>query len=96
MFLLPQRLDQRVFVGTCGRFYFFFNSFKIPFLISIQWMSLHTLKYGLWLILLSPLGVTFGSWLNRRLSPTLFVRLVYIFLVFASLKLIYDWLLTAV
>jgi uncharacterized membrane protein YfcA len=91
MFLLAQKLDKRVFVGTTGRFYFTFNTIKIPFLIAAGAMSFATARYGLWLIVLSPLGVWFGAWLNRKVSAAWFVRLVHIFLLFAAGKLAWDW-----
>ncbi|MCZ7649325.1 MAG: sulfite exporter TauE/SafE family protein [Planctomycetota bacterium] len=91
MFFLPMKLDQRVFVGTTGRFFFTFNTLKIPFFVAIGFMTLATFKQALWLMLLAPLGVGFGSWLNRRLSASRFIQLIYLFLVLACLKLVYDW-----
>ena len=92
MFLLPQKMDKRVFVGTCGRFYFTFNSIKIPFAILCGWMTFTTFRYGVWLMLIGPLGVVWGRWLNSRLSATWFEILVRFSLVFAGAKLIYDGL----
>ncbi|GMV82403.1 MAG: hypothetical protein AMXMBFR7_35870 [Planctomycetota bacterium] len=90
MFLLPQKLDKRVFVGTTGRYFFAFNSLKVPFMLAIGWINIDTLKYGLWLMLLAPLGVGFGSWLNHRLSAARFTQWIFIFLVLACGKLVYD------
>ncbi len=90
MFMLPQRMEKRVFVGTTGRFFFIFNSLKVPFMWWIQLVTLSTLKYGLWLMLLGPLGVWLGSWLNKHLSALWFVRAVYLSLVVATAKMVYD------
>lgn len=90
MFLLPQKLDKRVFVGTTGRFFFLFNSIKVPFLIAAGIITVVTFKYGIWLMILSPIGVWFGSWLNRRVSAKWFVRCVIAFLVMVAGKLVYD------
>lgn len=90
MFLLPQKMDQRVYMGTCGRFFFIFNSLKVPFTIAAGAMTLMTMRYGAWLLLLSPLGVWLGAWLNKRLSAKWFVRVVQISLVIAAAKLVYD------
>lgn len=90
MFLLPQRMDPRTFVGTTGRFYFAFNSFKVPCLIAIGWLSPQTFRYGLWLLALAPFGVYFGAWLNRRMNAATFVRLIYVFLALAAAKLWWD------
>ena len=92
MFMLPQKLDPRVFVGTTGRFFFIFNTMKIPFFIwGLKTLTPQTLKFGVWMMLLGPLGVWFGSWLNKKMNPTWFVRLMYLFLLVAAGKLAYDW-----
>ncbi|MBI3830713.1 MAG: sulfite exporter TauE/SafE family protein [Planctomycetes bacterium] len=92
MFLLPQKLEPRVFVGTTGRFFFIFNTLKLPFFIwGTSMMTLETFRYGLWMMAIGPLGVWFGSWLIRRIKPTWFVRLMYLFLIIAAGKLAYDW-----
>jgi uncharacterized membrane protein YfcA len=91
MFMLPHRLEKRTFVGTTGRFYFTFNSIKVPIgILLASTITFASLRYGLWLIALSPLGVWLGSWLNKRVSQTWFVRLVTAFLLFAAGKLVYD------
>lgn len=90
MFLLPQRMDPRTFVGTTGRFYFAFNSFKVPCLIAIGWLNPGIFRYSLWLMALAPFGVYFGAWLNRRMSAAVFVGLIYVFLALAAAKLWWD------
>ena len=90
MFFLPMQMEKRVFVGTTGRYFFTFNSLKIPFYVAIGWMTWTTLSCGIWLMLLGPLGVWLGSWLNARLKPAWFVRLIYLFLLLAAVKLIFD------
>lgn len=92
MFLLPQKLEPRIFVGTTGRFFFIFNTLKLPFFIWVAgMMTLETFHYGLWMMAVGPLGVWFGSWLVRRIKPTWFVRLMYVFLLIAASKLAWDW-----
>lgn len=91
MFLLPQKLDPRVFVGTTGRFFFIFNTLKVPFFLWVGMMTGVTFKYGIWMMIVGPIGVWFGSWLNRKMKPTWFVRLTYVFLVIAASKLAFDW-----
>lgn len=90
MYMLPQKLDRGVFVGTCGRLFVFFNTFKIPFLIYSGFITWQTARYGLWMMVLAPFGVGFGAWLNRRLSPVWFVRVVYVSLIVTALKLVVD------
>ncbi|HYF49039.1 MAG TPA: sulfite exporter TauE/SafE family protein [Planctomycetota bacterium] len=90
MFLLPQKMEPRVYMGTCGRFFFIFNSLKVPFNIASGLLIWPTLKYGIWLMILSPLGVWLGAYLNSRMSAKWFVRVVQFSLVIAAGKLVYD------
>jgi uncharacterized protein len=90
MFLLPQKMDQRMFVGTAGRYYFVVNLLKVPFMVVIGLLTLAILKYALWLIVLCPLTVWLGVWLNKHLSPTWFIRLVHVSLLITAGKLVYD------
>jgi uncharacterized membrane protein YfcA len=93
MYVLPQKLEKREFVGTCARFFFFFNVFKVPFFLftgSEAKLTWPLFKSSLWLFALAPLGVWFGSWLNRKTDPKWFVRLIYAFLALAGGKLIFD------
>jgi uncharacterized membrane protein YfcA len=90
MYLLPQKLDRGAFVGTCGRLFVIFNTLKIPFMVHAGFISWTTVRYGLWMMLLAPLGVGLGAWLNRRLSPLWFTRIVYASLILAAGKLLLD------
>ena len=90
MYLLPQRLERRTFVGTAGRIYLTFNLVKVPFFVAAGFITAETLKYSLWLLPLAPAGVALGAWLNRRISEVWFVRVVYVLLAVTSLKLTLD------
>jgi uncharacterized membrane protein YfcA len=93
MYVLPQKLEKREFVGTCARFFFAFNVFKVPFFIasgSAARLTWEAFRSSLWLFALAPLGVWFGSWLNRKTNPRWFVRLIYVFLALAGGKLVFD------
>ena len=92
MFLLPQKMEQRVFVGTCGRFYFIFNTIKIPFMVACGFLSLLSFNYCIWLVLLGPPGVFFGEWLNQRVNAVWFTRLIHLSLLIAAVMLIRDGL----
>lgn len=94
MYVLPQKLDQRTFAGTIGWTFFVVNISKVPFSWLAGAMTAETLRYGVWMMLIAPLGVWLGVWLNRRLSPVVFLRLIYVFLVVAAVKLMSDAILT--
>ena len=80
IYLLSQRLDKATFVGTSGRFYFVFNSLKVPFYVHLTFINQQSISKSLWLIPLAPLGVWAGAWLNRRISPTTFNKAIYVLL----------------
>lgn len=90
MYLLPQKLDRGTFVGTCGRLFVIFNTLKIPFMVMAGLITWPTVRYGLWMMLLAPIGVGLGAWLNRRLSAVWFTRIVYVSLILAAGKLLMD------
>jgi uncharacterized protein len=90
MYLLPQKLDRGAFVGTCGRLFVIFNTLKIPFMVSVGLISWHTMRYAVWMMVIAPAGVALGAWLNRRLSPLWFTRIVYVSLILAAGKLLVD------
>jgi uncharacterized membrane protein YfcA len=90
LFLLPQKMDQRTFVGTTGRFFFIFNVLKVPFMIYSGQVTGATLQYGLWLLPLAPLGVWLGAWMNRKLSALWFVRIIQVSTLGMAGKMVYD------
>ncbi len=88
IYLLAQRLDRRTFVGTSGRYYFLFNSLKVPFFLHLGYIHASTLGRSLWLAPLAPLGVWLGSELNRRITGNAFSIAIYILLVLSGLYLV--------
>ena len=89
-FLLPQRLDKTLFVGTMVMLFTAINYAK---LLPYWWLGLlpvGNLTMSLVLSPLAPIGVVLGIWLHRRISPTWFYRLCYLFLFATGMKLLYD------
>ena len=90
MYLLPQRLDKHIFVGTCGRFYFFFNGVKVLFFLGVGMLHWGTLRYGVWLMLLGLPLVWLGWWINQRISVVWFVRIIELGLALAAMNLVWN------
>jgi uncharacterized membrane protein YfcA len=90
VYLLPQRLDKAVFVGTSLVFFASMNYAKIlPYL----WLGLFDLRNLATSLVLIPVGVAgtyAGVWLQNRLNPVLFCRIVYLLLFVSGVKLLYD------
>lgn len=95
-FLLPQRLDKSVFVGTNVVFFFLVNQAK---LIPYAWLGQFTavnLTTALILAPIAPLGVWLGLRLHRLVSQELFYRISYGMMIVASIKLLWDGIAGAV
>ncbi len=90
VYLLPQRLDKTVFVGTTVIFYIFVNYVK---LVPYTWLGLFStsnLYTSAVLLPLAPVGMGLGIWLHNRVSDAVFYRLCYVFLFFTGVKLLWD------
>lgn len=96
MFFLLRRLDRQHFVGTSARYFLLVNCIKIPFflvaslLAERSYLTLDTVRWGLWLLPLCPLSVALGAWLNRRLSGVLFTRIIYVLLFVTGVNMMFQ------
>lgn len=77
LFLLPQRLDRRVFVGTCAVYFGLLNLAKLPAYAGVRMFDRGTLLLSLYAAPLVVAGAAFGFWVNRKLNDELFGRIVY-------------------
>jgi uncharacterized membrane protein YfcA len=90
VYLLPQRMDKTLFVGTTVIYFTVVNYVKlIPYSLLGQFSS-ENLLTSLLLLPLAPLGMWLGIWLHRRIEEDLFYRIVYLMLAVVGLKLLYD------
>lgn len=91
-FLLPQRLDKTLYVGTTVVFFFVVNYVK---LLPYGWLgqlSADNLATSLVLAPLAPLGIWLGVRLHRPVGHALFYRICYGMLFVTGLKLLWDGL----
>ena len=89
-YLLPQRMDKSIFVGTTVFFFFAINYLKIvPYGIVGQWTT-ENVSTALFLGLLAPLGVWAGFRVQRIVPERPFYRFVYAVLFFVGIKLLWD------
>jgi uncharacterized protein len=92
VYLLPQRLDKAILVGTTVIFFAVINVVK---LLPYAWLGLfdaRNLSTSLVLSPLAPLGIWLGVFLMRRTSERLFYRIAYGLLLLVGVKLIWDGL----
>ncbi|MBC8506858.1 MAG: sulfite exporter TauE/SafE family protein [Anaerolineales bacterium] len=90
VYLLPQRLEKTIFVGTNVVFFTIVNYVKlIPYYFLGQ-LNLGNLTTSLILSPLIPAGIWLGVKLHGRINQRVFYNLVYLFLLIAGAKLLYD------
>ena len=90
VYLLPQGLEKRLFVGTVAVFFMVVNWMKlVPYALLGQF---HTgnLTTSLALAPLAPAGIWLGVWLQSRVSDRVFYGVCYALLLVTGLKLGYD------
>jgi uncharacterized membrane protein YfcA len=90
IYLLPQRLDKAVLVGTTVVFFAVVNAVK---LVPYAWLGLfdaRNLSTSLVLSPLAPVGIWLGVSLMRRTSETLFYRICYALLLVVGVRLLWE------
>jgi uncharacterized membrane protein YfcA len=90
MYLLPQRLDKAILVGTTMVFFLIVNYAKLPPYAFLGLLSADNVGTALALAPLAPLGIWLGVRLQRRIPQAWFYRISYVFLLATGLKLIAD------
>lgn len=90
VYLLPQRLEKAVFVGTSLVFFAAMNYAKILPYLWLGLLDLRNLGTSLVLIPVGVAGTYLGVWLQTRLKPAHFYRVVYLLLLCSGIKLLYD------
>ena len=89
-YLLGRQMEKSAFVGTNSMFFFAVNLIKTVSYAALAQFSPETLQAS---VLLSPflvLGVLLGFWMHRGISQEAFVKVAYLFLAAAGVKLIRD------
>lgn len=92
VYLLPQKLDKTVFVATSVIFFSVGNYVKIGPYIWLELFDTRNLATSAVLFPAGVMGVYLGVWLHKRISQTLFYRIVYVLLLASGAKLLHDGL----
>lgn len=88
IYLLPQRLPNRIFVGTCVLLYFVVNLTKLPPYLKLGLVNASVLGADLLLFPAILLGAAAGVWVNRALSERAFHLTILGLTLAAGLKLV--------
>jgi len=90
LYLLPQKLDRQLFVGTCAIYFFILNNAKLPaYYLSglfgnISWLQTAQLAP------LLVVGAVLGFWLNKRMNDQAFSKIVYAVTFLLGLYILID------
>lgn len=92
IYLLPQKLEKTILMGTIAVFFTAVNFAKVPAYIYLEQFTTANLMTSLVLLPLAPIGVRMGFWLLQRSNEKLIYQLCYIFLFITGGKLLYEGL----
>lgn len=92
VYLLPQNLNRRIFVGTTVVFFTILNHVKLIPYYQLGLLDFSNVKISLFLAPLVPVGVYLGVWMNRRVDESSFKKIVTAFLLVSGVKLLWDGL----
>jgi uncharacterized membrane protein YfcA len=92
VYMLPQRLDRTVLVGTSVFFFFIVNLVKLVPYGFLGQLNPGNLATALIFAPLAPLGIWLGVWMHRRIAERAFYHVSYALLLLTGLKLVWDGL----
>lgn len=90
IYVMPQRLERDVFVGTGSLFFATINWIKVPPFLALGQLTKATLMTSASLFPLAILSTLAGVRLVRRVSPDRFFLYVYSLLILVGAKLVFD------
>ena len=93
VYLLPLRMKKEVYVGTRVIFFTCINLIKLPFYINLSIVTLESIRQSLLLFPLAALGIGIGYQILKIIEENLFYNIIYILILFSSIKLILDYLI---
>jgi uncharacterized membrane protein YfcA len=76
IYLVSMRLPKLEYVGTAAVFFMCLNLFKVPFMVSLGLITVHSFGFNLLLAPAVVLGALAGRWLVVRINQALFEKLV--------------------
>ncbi|MBT3992408.1 MAG: sulfite exporter TauE/SafE family protein [Rhodospirillaceae bacterium] len=90
VYMIPQRLDKTLYMGTLAIFYTYVNYAKIGPYWWLGQFDITNLSTSLVLLPVVPVGILVGLWIHRKVDDQLFYRLIITLLFLTGLKLCYD------
>jgi len=90
IYMLPQRLEKSIYMGTLAIFYTYVNYAKIGPYWWLGQFNITNLSTSLILLPIVPVGIFVGLWIQRRINDVLFYRVIMTLLFITGIKLLYD------
>jgi uncharacterized membrane protein YfcA len=90
VYMLPQRVDKTLLVGTSAVFFLIVNYVKLVPYAFLGQLNAANLATALIFAPLAPLGIWLGVWMHRRVSERAFYNVSYTLLLLTGLKLVWD------
>lgn len=90
IYLLPQKLDKIVLMGTMAIFFTVMNYLKLIPYTFMGLLNSENLLTSVVLMPLAPIGVRLGNLILKKVNQGIIYRFLYIALFFSGIKLIYD------
>ena len=88
MYLLPQGLSNRAFVGTATAVFFLINLIKLGPYIQLGLLTGSNLQQDLYLLPAVVIGALVGIWANQRISRALFSKVVLVLVLATGVRLL--------
>lgn len=89
-YVLPQKLDKMVYLGTTTMFFTMVNLMKLPPFAMAGQITLDSLSQAIWVAPLALLGAWSGATISRILPDKVFFALIEVALALVSVRLIYE------
>jgi uncharacterized membrane protein YfcA len=78
MYLLPLKLERKLFVATCALYFFVLNTIKLPSYYMAGQFEHAELGFTFKFLPVVIAGAVFGFWVNKRMSDKLFAKVPYL------------------
>jgi len=96
VYTLPLKLDPKSFTGTGVRFFAIMNALKLIPYFALGQLDTTNLKASLVLLPFAPLATFTGAWAVKRMKPEIFYPYMYLMVLLAGSKLLYDGIISLI
>jgi hypothetical protein len=90
VYLLPQKMEKTLYVGTTVMYFAWINLTKLPAYFYLGQLNVPNLTMSLLLAPLAAAGTVLGVWLHGRIDATVFYRIIYALVFVSGTKLVFD------